>query len=416
MVLAFTIALALVFIYESRLKLTNHLIALILPWILIMIFSQYQISNLHKDIESYTYIVIFTFLVFYYFGYKLAQIFYRYKPRFQSLNIGVHSVIFNLVVGVYLFFTILNIVIAGYIPLISLITTGNSGYMDFGISGFYGFYNAFANALGLLSYYLFLNTKRSITKYKYFTITVLILLVFILFMTRQNVISLLIEMFIIYSFARKDISYFRVFFLLGFLLLFFDIAGNTRTDDIFKITEIKKEYYWLPSIVIWLYAYFYTNIINLNNSINFTDAPYYDGSSFSELLPNVVKNLLGIQFEHDNFLEKDNFTVSSTINELYIDFGIFEIVLMALLFSFIATIFLRKIKYHPNSFLYMGIYSVFFFCSLFSFFINFWFFLPIIFQLPVIYFLNRIVFVRKFIPYEKTKVLISKDKHNVCVD
>ena len=413
MVSALATVLTLIFMYESRFKLTNHLIVLLIPWLLILIFSKYEISNLHKDIEIYTYVVIFSFIIFYYFGYKLAQIFYRYKPRFQVSNIGVHSIIFNSIVGVYLFFTILNIVLAGYIPLISLILTGNSGYMDFGISGFYGFYNAFANALGILAYYLFLNTKELITRYKYLAITIFILLVFILFMTRQNIISLLVEIFIIYSFVRKDVNYFRVFFLGGLLLLFFDVAGNARTADIFAIAEIKAKYYWLPSIVIWLYAYFYTNIVNLNNSINFTDAPYYDGSSFSELLPNVVKNFMGLNFEHDYFLEKVNFTVSSAVNELYTDFGFFEVVLMALIFSFFATIFLRKIKYHPNSFLYIGIYSVFFFCALFSFFINFWFFLPIIFQLPMIYFLNRIIFIRRIKPYDQNKNLIIKHNYNV---
>tara|TARA_B100001250_G_scaffold213982_1_gene183543 strand:- start:24310 stop:25539 length:1230 start_codon:yes stop_codon:yes gene_type:complete len=407
MVLALATVLTLIFMYESRLKLTNHLMALLLPWVLTLIFSKYEISNLHKDLETYTYIVIFSFVIFYYLGYKLAQIFYRYKPRIQVSNIGVHSVIFNSIIVVYLFLTILNIVLAGYIPLISLILTGNSGYMDFGISGIYGFYNAFSNALGILAFYLFLNTKESIRKYKYLAITTLILLVFILFMTRQNIISLLVEMFIVYSFVRKDISYFKVFFLLCLLLLFFDVAGNARTANIFEIAEIKAKYYWLPSIVIWMYSYFYTNIVNLNNSVNFTDAPYYDGSSFSELLPNVVKNFFGLNFEHDNFLEKVNFTVSSAINELYTDFGLFEVVIMAIIFSFSATIFLRKIKYHPNSFLYIGIYSVFFFCSLFSFFVNFWFFLPIIFQLPMIYFLNRIIFIRRFQPYEQTKKLVT---------
>tara|TARA_B110000879_G_scaffold207804_1_gene292163 strand:- start:1608 stop:2840 length:1233 start_codon:yes stop_codon:yes gene_type:complete len=395
MVLILATLLSLIFMYESRLKLTNHLLALLLPWLLILLFSKYDISNLWKELEIYTYVVIFSFIIFYYFGYKFVQIFYRYKPKYQITNIGVKILIFDVIVSVYLFLTILNIALAGYIPLVSLMSTGNSGYMDFGISGLYGFYNAFANALGILAYYLFLNTTKSIRKYKYLAITILILLVFVLFMTRQNIISLLVEMFIVYSFVRKDISYLRVFIFLSLLLLFFDMAGNARTADIFAIAEIKDKYYWLPSIVIWLYSYFYTNIVNLNNSINFTDTPYYDGSSFSELLPNVLKNWMGLNFEHESFLEKINFTVSSAVNQLYTDFGLIEVILMAFIFSFLASVYLKKIKYHPNSFLYIGIYSVLFFCSLFSFFVNFWFYLPIVFQLPMIYFLNKLVFRRR---------------------
>jgi len=338
MVLILATLLALIFMYESRLKLTNHLLALLLPWLLILLFSKFEISYLWKELETYTYIIIFSFIIFYYFGYKFVQIFYRDKPKYQVTNIGVKNLRFDVIVSLYLFFTILNIAIAGYIPLVSLILTGNSGYMDFGISGLYGFYNAFANALGILCYFLFLKTK----KYKYLAITIFVLLVFIFFMTRQNFISLLVEMFIIYSFIRKEINYIRVFVFLGLLLLLFDISGNARTGDIHAIAEIKDQYYWLPSIVIWVYAYFYTNVVNLNNSVNFTDAPYYDGSSFAELLPNVVKDLLGITFKHDSFLEKVNFTVSSAINEFYQDNGLIEVVIMAFFFSFLASVYLKK--------------------------------------------------------------------------
>ena len=205
MVLILAAVLTLIFIYESRLKLTNHLIALIVPWFLILIFSKYDISYLRKELEIYTYVVIFSFIIFYYLGYKFVQIFYRDKPKYQVTNIGFKNLRFDVTVSLYLVLTILNIAIAGYIPLVSLILTGNSGYMDFGISGLYGFYNAFANALGILCYFLFLKTKN----YKYLAITTFIFLVFILFMTRQNFISLLVEMFIIYSFVRKEINYFR---------------------------------------------------------------------------------------------------------------------------------------------------------------------------------------------------------------
>ena len=413
MVLMLGALLALIFMYESRLKLTNHLLALLLPWLLILLFSKFEISFLWKELEMYTYVVIFSFIIFYYFGYKFAQIFYRYKPKYQTTNISVKCNTFDLVVSVYLFLTILNIALAGYIPLVRLLSTGSSGYMDFGITGLYGFYNAFANALGVLAYYLFLNSKKSIRKYVYLATTIFICLVFILFMTRQNVISLLIEIFIVYSFVKKDVSYFRVFLCLCLLLLLFDVAGNARTSDIFAIAEIKEKYYWLPSIVIWLYSYFYTNIVNLNNSINFTDAPYYDGSSFSELLPNFIKNNLGISFEHESFLEKINFTVSSAVNELYTDYGLIEVMIMAFIFSYLASVYLRKIKYHPNSFLYIGIYSVFFFCATFSFFVNFWFYLPIIFQLPMIYFLNKLIFRRKIQHINKN---INYNIYNLCKD
>ena len=51
---------------------------------------------------------------------------------------------------------------AGYVPIVRIFSGDASGYMDFGVKGIYGLFNAFANALGLTAFYLCLQKKEKI--------------------------------------------------------------------------------------------------------------------------------------------------------------------------------------------------------------------------------------------------------------
>lgn len=391
MVLIITSIVAVFFLFEGGFKLTNHVVALLLPWVLILFFSAFEISYLHKSVEVYTYLVVFLFLISYYAGFKFCSIFYRERKRYYVVYQGVKSKVFNSIFFVYVLLTALNVILAGYIPLLRLIYTGDSGYLDFGIPGLYGFYNAFSNAVGLLGFYLFLTTK----KYKFLCVTFIVLFVFVLFVTRQNVISLLVEMFVVYSFVKRETGYLKLAIYLFVVLVLFDIIGNARTADIHDVAEVKDEYRWLPTIVVWVYSYFYINFVNLNNLINFTAAPYFDGSSFSGLVPNVIKGFFGVDFEHEYFLEKINFNISSALNSMYSDHGVLQVVLFAFVFSFVSTVYLKKTRRSRQSFIHVTTYSVLFFCAAFSFFTNFWFFLPVIFQVPVLYLFDSVLFYKK---------------------
>ena len=45
----------------------------------------------------------------------------------------------------------------------------------------------------------------------------------------------------------------------------------------------------LPTIIVWLYAYSYFNVLNLENMITRSGAPFYDGSMWRQLLPSVLR-------------------------------------------------------------------------------------------------------------------------------
>jgi oligosaccharide repeat unit polymerase len=379
-----------------KLNIYNHQVGLVLPWLTILVFSYFELSSLHIKIKDFTVIVIMFFLIAYFFGSKLAKFKnFKYK-RSQTVITYISRKKYIILLLFFVLITFFNVVLAGYIPLVRMITTGDSGYLSFGITGVYGFYLAYANAFGVLSYYLYIKTNNKL----YRNVVILIFLIFVLFVTRQNFISLLTELFILHGFLKKFISKKKIFFLVLGLLILFSYLGELRSGDIKEIIEANDEYLWLPSFIYWVYGYFYFSGLNLNNMINNTNAPYFDGSSFMSLVPNFIKNIIDFSTEHEYFLQKVNFTVSTGLESIYIDMGLVEVILFGLIFGFFTSILYKKIKIYIDNFKYLSIYSVLFFCTVFSFFVNFWFYLPIIFQIPFFFFFNQFIFKEKNIQSE----------------
>src|SRR6202008_1373660 len=53
-----------------------------------------------------------------------------------------------------------NAAFSGFVPLFSLLSTGDSRYLDFGIPSVYGAFLAYSNALACACYYIYLLTRR----------------------------------------------------------------------------------------------------------------------------------------------------------------------------------------------------------------------------------------------------------------
>jgi oligosaccharide repeat unit polymerase len=354
--------------------ISNHSLAFLLPWLIILFFSTLDISEYYRPVSFETYLLVIEFIIFYLLGSSVINIKNSYIDKFDNKYINIAYFF-----AIFLMLTALNIILAGYIPLIMLITDGDSNYGNFGISGLYGLYLAFTNFLGLLCFYNYKVTK----KFKYIILLIIILFVLILFVTRQNIVSLLFEIMIINIIFSKKIKTSKVLLYLLFLFVIFSIIGDYRTPEIASIARIKDDWNWLPNTVIWLYSYSYFNLLNLDVLVN-SKIPSYDGSMFFSLIPNFIKPSLGILEPKELFLETYSFGVSSAITDLYSDFGFFSVAFFSFVYGFLASLSYSKwIKYSDIRFLFM--YCVLYFCAAFSFFINFWFYLPIIFQLFFIF-------------------------------
>ncbi len=209
--------------------------------------------------------------------------------------------------------------------------------------------------------------------------------VFVLFVTRQNILSLLVQCAVLHGLVRGRISAKKLGAGILLVLILFSVAGNLRTEGIKDIAGIKEEYQNLPDPLIWVYGYSYFNVLNLDNVVTSPYVPFYDGSGILSLLPSFLRP----DTSHtEDELEVEQFTVLSYIAPIYADAGLWGTVVFT-----IAVIWWTTRSYQQavgtRSFYPAAKYSVLFFCALFSFFWNFWMYLPVIFEIPILALISR---------------------------
>lgn len=380
-------AIALVLFYIGAGRQFDYLdpvVGYLCPWMLILLFSVTKLSRFAITIHRSTYSLVLLSVVCALFagGAKsqttvgggrrwLAPRRTRWNPR----------TFFRVIDFIFVAFTIFNVVQAGYIPLIRGIATGDTGYLDFGIHGVFGLYLAMANALAIMYLIVYLRTgsRRFLVRY------IAIFVVFVLFVSRQNVISSGVESVVAYSIIRGKVPLRKL--VIGFVAsgILFSIVGNFRSGSIREIAGVEDE--WVPDPVVWLYSYSYFNIANIDNLITRSNAPYYDGSSFNQLLPSFLRPKSDPE-DYLQYLLLINFNVASYMFPVYNDLGRLGVFCLTLIAISLAV--RRYARLHqPSSISQVGIYCVLYFCAAFSFFFNFWFYLPVIFQIFFFYSLGN---------------------------
>lgn len=364
-----------------RFDLTNAWVAFTVPWFTILIFGTLGISEYSRDVSPRTISVVVS----------LVAIAAAFIPPVRlpvaiahSSDSLVNPVRFRMLVAILLSLAVLNAAVAGYVPLFHLLLTGDSGYMGFGIKGIYGFFNAFSNALGITAFYLWMTERKAV----YRNVFLMVILIFFIFMTRQNIISILVESFVVYNLVRKRVSNTRIIVIVSITLFLFGVIGDLRVGkDITDLAKITDEYKWVPKAGIWMYSYFYFNLLNLDNAVN-AGPPYFDFSSFSQIIPSFLRPLSD---HSEDLLEISSFTVGSFVSPLYRDLGMIGLWLLFFCFCQAIEAYRKRIS-GRRDFLPITSYSVLYFCFMFSFFENFWFFLPVIFQLFFLYVFKKYLF------------------------
>lgn len=365
-----------------RFDLTNVWVAFSMPWFLILVFGTLGISEYSRDVDVRTIGTIVALLM------VAASVIPSTALPVLMVDDPAAAVRRSRFVGLFMIFLALaavNIAVAGYVPLISLITTGESAYMNFGIKGVYGFFNAFANALGVTAFYLWLTVGGKVYRNVFFTI----LLVFLMFVTRQNILSLLIESFVVYNLIKARVKMLRVVAIVAVVLFLFGVLGDLRVGkDIVEIAKIEDGYRWLPTAAVWMYAYFYFNLLNLDNVVTASVQPQYDFSSFAQLLPSFLRPT---PVDGEDLLEVSSFTVGSFVSPIYRDIGLIGLLTVVLIMCIAVMAYRRRLTGRRD---FVGItsYSVMYFCFLFSFFENFFFYLPVIFQLFFLFIFRPFIF------------------------
>ncbi len=346
------------------------------PWLAILINSNLDISDIHHVVSFKTTTLIVVALCIYLLTSSLLKV-RTEKAAVAADDEPVSRRKCLLLFGLFALLVAVNVAYSGYVPLLNIIAGSNADYLDFGIKSMYGFFNAFANVIGLLFFYGYLVNRRRLFLVLYFAV----LLTFVFLVSRQNILSLLIESLVVYSLIRGKISMKKLVAVVVMAMIGFSVIGAVRSGDIKKAAQIKEQYLWIPAPFIWGFAYSSFNVLNIDNLVRTPGVPYYDNSSLDPLIPSVFRS----EREGDptSFLEALNFTVSSYLFPLYKDGGALYAFALVALFGWTTAWQYRK-AVERRRVRDMMIYSVLYFCALMSFFTNFWFYLPVIFQIPII--------------------------------
>lgn len=292
---------------------------------------------------------------------------------------GVLSVV-KLLFAVMCVILPLEIVVSGGMPIFWLLTGSSKTYVDYGIPTLHGFFNAILLFEGTLCFWLITATRSSrLVKF----IFVLCLLLPIAAITRQVVMSLLAQCFVIFVGARlrgRRIKYGRIILTIALILSLFSVIGIVRTSSTAFRQQVAYApgYEWVPVALMWPYMYFTTPLNNFAYITSLELKPTLGYSSLSSLTPTVIRELIWGPKPEGNLVTA-TFNVTSYAAPIYLDFGWLGVMLFTFTLVFWAVwVFRRLIR--TNSLYYLVLLAILNHIIILSFFFNFLLTWGVVFQ------------------------------------
>lgn len=363
-------------------------------WGIVCVLLELKLSLWLVDLEESFLLFLFVAFMSNFIGYLYGSLFCINKIKKQILEIDYKKLweITRKILYVWIVLNCVQIVYSEGVPCLWLITGSERTYFDFGIHGVNGCLMAIYYVI-CLNIYLILRKNKNI---KYKILFILLMLWPVLLVTRQVIIVLAIELFLLsISFKRvntKLLFNYVCVFLVGILL--FGIMGDFRTGgEVFLELAMPSSdwIYLLPPGVFWGYIYMTTPIANLQNIFLYIpplDQLYY---SISTLVPSFIR---WIMFDTPpgwnvgDGLITSTFNVSTFMADFYMDYGVLYVYFIMFFIGCFSKVIHHRVQYN-TSYANMLIYCVFMQMLILSIFDNMFLYLPIIFQIIVIYYVKR---------------------------
>lgn len=331
-------------------------------WLLVLSLYSLQLSNLLDPLKLETLVLILGASLSFIFGFLIISIqknkIYA-KPYFdlnalkRGLDLKCTAYRAKLLLIFFLFGLVFEIFYFNGAPGLGLFGIGPEIlYTDFGISGLHGLLNSLFYAICIFQYS---RLMFGISK-KYSLLLIFTIIYPYMMMSRQVLISVLIQYLLIYIAVKKIniINYIKIFLVIACTLLAFGYLGDIRSgrEHILFLSQPNFDYPdWLPSAFIWVYIYLCTPLNNVNHNINI-NPNYFPLETGSTLIPTFARqtviDLLGgntSQWE----LVTESFNVSSLLQSTLTDFGIlgsmFFFLMCGIIFSIILKKAINNIKY-----------------------------------------------------------------------
>lgn len=266
--------------------------------------------------------------------------------------------------------------------------------MQFGIHSIHGFTNSLLLACALVSFALYLHTRR-----RSFLIMPFVSVIWATAVISRNLLLVnLVQCFILWLrfYARNAGRIFLKSLVYGFAILYvFGVIGDMRTGarNFLQLAQPTVTIpSWVPSGAFWAYMYVTTPLNNMVFDV-INVKPLDTGAlphTLKLLLPSVIRGMIvGKNVDRSESLVTQAFNVSSAFAGPYKDEGVPGIIVYSALIGLLCAVFWYKRSFAG----YFG-YTVLAQCLFFSNFYNHFMYLPIIFQLFWFY-IYKIKFTRE---------------------
>lgn len=395
------IFISLIFIFLSikvTKKILNPIFIFVGTWLAIIVLYQFELSNWQYNLIDDSYITFIINIMAFTISYLLVYIFKRKKIIQNNEKKDDKNVIvdFNFIKKIFIFWIIIEIIetiYSGGIPIIWKLVGSSKTYASYGIPTVHGLMNSISLVIMLLSYYLYLKENRK--NKKLLLIIGTIILFDLMIITRQVIVSALIELFVIYIFFNKKIPVYKLLIIVSFLVIGFGLIGNIRTgsDNFIYVSSFKNEN--INSFLIgfyWVYMYFTMSIANINNAIYLGISQYGLYPIMKNYLPTVFSNII---FENSNiiipnYLVTKAFNVSGYFINFYLAFGNLGVLIISSIYGVLGGIITNKNRNESSekNLLYMSVYVQ---IIILSFFENHLFYLPSGFQFFLIFLIFKYI-------------------------
>ncbi|WP_281889812.1 O-antigen polymerase [Limnohabitans sp. TEGF004] len=371
--------------------LINPFFLFFMPWVVATLL--YLIFPIPLILTSYNFLLAALIFMAFIVGYAFTA-FIKKKNNDYSGKMRIRVVYFFFLI--WLLGTLAEIYFASGLPLIWLYQNSDKTYFDFGIPSLHGLLNSLS--LTLICFFVVDIFEQSKWRSLNLAFIFAIISMYILFISRQLIVSAVIESFVIviYLCSRKKIFRYRHVFYVALsslvVIVGFGVIGDARSSDFYQTIGLNDVNPLIPSGFIWFYIYMVTPLNNLFYNVSYDSYLLVENASafFYSILPTVVKvamfdvdveNRWAQDFLQTGLLPNTSFNVSTALIQAYLDAGLYGIWLNVASLGFLAGIFYKRIS---NIFSLM-IYAVVGQCLLLSIFYNMIIYPPVLFQFVWIY-------------------------------
>jgi oligosaccharide repeat unit polymerase len=347
-----------------RMTLLNPAFAYAATWMFVLLIYSLRLSYLLDPLQAATVVLVVGTSLSFIAGWVLESLPNYGRLAGATMNLSALGEVINAVrIGrrlrvIWIVFALgISFEVAYFqaIPFLGLFGIGAPiSYVDFGIPGFHGLLNSlfYAGCVVTFARILLGSSKRT------WLLTMVSIAYPVLILSRQVLISLLVQYLCIYFSIRRPS--FRIFVRTGILaiatLLMFGYVGDARSgrDSIIYLAAPTFDYPdWLPSAFIWVYIYLSSPLNNVNYNIDISPN-FFPLETAGTFIPSFARDDVLAAFGYSQnqhwSLVSETFNVSSLLQGFLTDFGVTGAIVFTLLCGVVFSRVLRRSATSPAAF------------------------------------------------------------------